>query len=106
MTCTAYAIHSKCTPDNKGITAINTKVREGIVAINVDWINDEWIIKSPLSLRQKIYIEGLGYFIVEDTGYFTEEDFHFDYWNIDIYFDNYNEAVEWGIRLVKIYIIE
>lgn len=106
MTSTAYTVHPKCTPNNKGITTTGTPVREGVVAINVDWINDEWVVKSPLKLGQKIYIENVGPFSVEDTGYFTEKDSHFDYWNVDIYFDDYNEAKEWGVQLVKVYLLE
>jgi 3D (Asp-Asp-Asp) domain-containing protein len=106
MTSTGYTIHPNCTPNLKGITATNTKVHWGVVAINVDWINAKWIIKSPLGLRHKIYIEGLGYFIVEDTGSFTESNFHFDYWNLDIYFEDYDKAKKWGIKLVKVIILE
>jgi 3D (Asp-Asp-Asp) domain-containing protein len=106
MTSTGYTVHPKCTQNNKGITSTGAPVREGVVAINVDWIDDEWVIKSPLKLRQKIYIENVGVFSVEDTGYFTEQDFHFDYWNVDIYFDDYNEAKEWGVQVVKVYLLE
>jgi 3D (Asp-Asp-Asp) domain-containing protein len=104
MTSTGYTVHPKCTPNLKGITATKTKVHEGICAINVDWINKHWVIRSPLSLGQKIYIEGLGIFTIEDTGKFTEKNFKFDFWNIDIYFDTYSEAKEWGIREIKVYI--
>jgi 3D (Asp-Asp-Asp) domain-containing protein len=106
MTSTAYTIHPKCTPNNKGITATGTKVHEGIVAINVDWINDEWVIKSPLKLGQKIYIENIGPFSVEDTGYFTEKDFHFDYWNLDVYREDYNAAKKWEIKRIKVIVLK
>ena len=108
MTSTGYSNHPKCIADKwrDGKTALNTPIREGVVAINVDLIDGEWVVKSPLELGQEIYIEGIGDFIVEDTGYFTESDFHFDYWNVDIYFDDYEEAKEWGIKKVKVYINE
>ena len=106
MTSTGYTNHPSCTPNNKGITATQTKAHEGVVAINVDWIDDEWVVKSPLKLGQKIYIENVGTFSVEDTGSFTEQNFHFDYWNVDIYFDEYNEAKEWGIQRVKVFILK
>ena len=108
MTSTGYSNHPKCIADKwrDGKTALNTPIREGVVAINVDLIDGEWVVKSPLELGQEIYIEGIGDFIVEDTGYFTESNFHFDYWNVDIYFDDYEEAKEWGIKKVKVYINE
>jgi len=105
MTSTGYSIHPNCTPNDEGITATQTKAHEGVVAINVDWVDDKWVIRSPLKLGQKIYIENVGPFSIEDTGYFTEKNFHFDYWNVDIYFEDYDEAKEWGIQKVKVTIL-
>ena len=48
----------------------------------------------------------MGYYYVEDTGPFTEEDFHFDIWNLDIYMEEYKKALEWGIKKVKVYVLE
>ncbi len=107
MTSTGYTNHRVCIGEKwfDGKTAMNTPIQKGVVAINVDKINNRWIIKSPLKLGQKIYIEGIGIFRVEDTGSFTEHNYHFDFWNVDIYFDTLKEAKEWGKRLVKVYII-
>jgi len=106
MTVTAYSLHSDCIADkwNDGYTATMTPVREGVVAINVDYINGEWVVKSPLKLGDKIYIEGLGNYSVEDTGYFTDKNFKQDFWNVDVYMDDYQEAIEYGRKLKKIYI--
>jgi len=108
MTATAYSNHPNCISDEwrDGLTATGTPIREGVVAINVDFIKGEWIVRSPLKLGQKIYIEGMGYYSVEDTGAFTEEDFHFDIWNLDIYMEEYKKALEWGIKKVKVYVLE
>ena len=76
------------------------------MAINVDMINGKWVVVSPLKLGQKIYIEGVGYFVVEDTGSFTESNFHFDMWNLDIYKEDYEQAVAWGVKKVKVFVIE
>jgi len=84
----------------------STKIREGVVAINCDYINGKWVVRSPLRLGQKIYIEGVGNFTVEDTGAFTESDFHFDMWNLDIFKEDYEEAKEWGIKKVKVFVLE
>jgi len=99
MTITAYSLHHDCIADkwNDGLTASNTPIREGVAAINVDYI---------LNLGDKIYIEGLGNYSVEDTGYFTDEDYKQDFWNIDIYVENYQRALEFGRQLRKVYLIE
>ena len=108
MTSTAYSDHPNCIAEKwrDGKTAMNTPIREGVVAINVDYINNKWVVRSPLKLGQKIYIEGLGYFSVEDTGSFTERDFNFDMWNIDIFKKDYNQAKAHGVKKVKVYILE
>jgi len=108
MTATAYSNHENCIADKwrDGKTAMNTPIREGVVAINVDWIDGRWVVRSPLRLGQKIYIEGVGYFSVEDTGPFTESNFHFDIWNLDIYKENYEQAKEWGVKKVRVFVLE
>ena len=108
MTITAYSLHENCIADkhNDGFTATGTPIREGVAAINVDYINGRWIIKSPLDLGDKIYIEGLGNYSVEDTGYFTDQNFKQDYWNVDIYIEDYNRAVRFGRQLKKVYVLE
>ena len=108
MTSTGYSNHPNCIADKwrDGKTATNTPIREGVVAINVDRVDGEWQVRSPLRLGQVIYIEGIGEFAVEDTGSFTEDNLHFDYWNVDIFFEDYEEAKEWGVRKVTVYIIK
>lgn len=105
MTVTAYSLHSDCIADkwNDGYTATMTPIREGVAAINVDYIDDKWVVKSPLKLGDKIYIEGMGNYLVEDTGYFTDEDYKQDFWNIDIYIEDYQEAIEYGRKLKRVY---
>ena len=107
MTSTAYSNNSNCVADKwrDGFTAMGTPIREGIVAINVDWIDNKWQVRSPLKLGQKIYIEGLGYFLVEDTGRFAERDEQRDIWTVDIYMENYEDAINFGRQLKKVYLI-
>ena len=106
MTITAYSLHENCIADkwNDGYTATMTPIREGVAAINVDYIDGEWKIRSPLDLGDKIYIEGLGNFSVEDTGYFTDKNYKQDFWNVDIYMEDYQEAIEYGRKLKKVYV--
>lgn len=106
MTSTGYSRKEIDEKWNDGFTATMTPVRKGVVAINVDWINGEWKINSPLKLGQKIYIEGMGYYSVEDTGPFTEKDFHFDKWNLDIFYEDSSKAKAHGIERVKVYVLK
>jgi len=107
MTTTAYTKHPKCISNkwNDGYTAMMTPIREGVVAINVDYINGEWKVKSPLKLGDKIYIEGMGYYSVEDTGRFAECDQRQDIWTLDIYVNDYQSALEYGRKLKKVYVL-
>jgi 3D (Asp-Asp-Asp) domain-containing protein len=104
MNITAYTIHPKCTPNLKGITASNTKVHKGVAAINVDWVKDKWVIRSPLKLGQRIYIEGMGEFSIEDTGCFSGNHSQ-DMYTVDIFVESYEEAIKFGRQLRKVFII-
>jgi len=108
MTVTAYSLHKNCIADkwNDGYTATMTPIRKGVAAINVDYIDGEWEVRSPLNLGDKIHIEGLGNFSVEDTGYFTDKNYKQDFWTVDIYMEDYDEAVLFGRQLKKVYLIE
>lgn len=108
MTATAYSNDPRCVSDKwrDGLTATGTPIREGVVAINVDWIDGRWQVRSPLKLGQRIYIEGMGEFSVEDTGYFTDENFHFDFWNLDIFYEDYERAKAHGVKRVKVIVLK
>ena len=107
MTSTAYSRHPNCIAPkyDDGFTSTMTPVREGVVAINVDWIDDKWQVRSPLKLGDKIYIKGMGNYNVEDTGKFAERNHKQDYWTIDIYMESYEKAIEFGRQLRKVYIL-
>jgi len=107
MTITAYSLHPDCIAEkyNDGLTATGTPIREGVAAINVDRVDGRWLVKSPLELGHKIYIEGMGEYVCEDTGYFTDVDFKQDYWNVDVYMEDHNKAVEFGRQLKRVYVL-
>lgn len=107
MTVTAYSLHSDCIADkwNDGYTSTMTPIREGVAAINVDYIDGGWVVKSPLKLGDQIYIEGMGYYSVEDTGYFTDKDFKQDFWNVDVFEPNPEKAVKAGRKVKKVYLL-
>ena len=106
MTSTGYSRECIGKKWNDGFTATMTPIREGIAAINVDWIDGEWQVRSPLKLGQRIYIEGMGEFSVEDKGPFTEKNYRFDMWNLDIFYDDYNQAKEHGIKRIKVTVLK
>jgi len=108
MNVTFYSLHKDCIADkwNDGKTATNTDIRKGVVAINVDMINGEWVVVSPLKLGQRIYIEGLGEFSVEDTGRFGEKNEQQDIWTVDVFEPNHKLAIEGGKEVRKVYIIK
>ena len=107
MNITFYSLHSDCIADkwNDGLTATMTPIREGVVAINVDFIDGEWEVVSPLKLGDKILIEGLGEFSVEDTGRFGEADMIQDIWTVDVFEPDYEKAIKGGRQLKKVYVI-
>ncbi|MBA7576877.1 hypothetical protein ES708_18719 [subsurface metagenome] len=108
MTVTAYSLHPDCIADkwNDGYTSTMTPIREGVAAINVDYIDGEWVVRSPLKLGDQIYIEEMGYYSVEDTGYFTDKDFKQDFWNVDVFEPNPEKAVKAGRKVKRVYVIE
>lgn len=53
-----------------------------------------------LKMGQKVFIEGYGYGICNDIGGAIKG------WRIDVCFDDLDEALEWGRKLVKVYVLE
>ena len=108
MNITFYSLDKTCISDkwNDGNTATMTKIRPGVCAINVDFINGKWIVKSPLKLGDKIYIEGLGEYLVEDTGRFGEKNAQQDIYTVDVFEPDHNKAILSGKQLRKVFIIE
>lgn len=120
MSGTAYTDHRDCInlKDLDGITATGTKARVGIVAINIDILEDgTFRVNSVLKLGQKIYVKGQfieGIFTVEDTGYFkvkylegaNPKDLVFDTYNLDFYLSTIEQARGFGIQYpIEVYVI-
>lgn len=120
MTATGYTRHIECISLklDDGRTATNTKVRVGVIAINVNLVKGKWIVDSLLKLGQEVYIttidgKPIGYFRAEDTGPFkvsdvrgaSKEDLEWDRANCDIYVDNIDQAREIGHMPIKVYIL-
>ena len=107
MNITFYSLHEDCIADkwNDGKTATNTDIRKGVAAINVDYINGKWIVVSPLKLGDRIYIEGLGEYVCEDTGRFSERNVVQDIYTVDIFEPNHLKAIEGGREVRKVYVM-
>lgn len=79
-----------------GITASGTKARPGVVAVD----------PRVIPLGTKLYIESLdgtkdyGFAVAEDTGGAIKGN------KIDLYFNTYNECINFGRRNVKVYVLE
>jgi len=121
MSGTAYTDHRDCInlKDLDGITATGTKARVGIVAINIDLLNDGTPrVNSVLKLGQRIYVKGQfieGIFTVEDTGYFKvkylkgadSKDLIFDIYNLDFYLPTIDQARGFGIQYpIEVFVLE
>ncbi len=104
VTATAYCLCKKCcgkTPDSPyyGCTHSGIKIEpgSGIKVIAVD--------PNVIPLNSKVYVEGLngawdyGHAVAADTGSAIKEA------KIDLYMDTHKEALEWGRRKVKVYIL-
>ena len=81
-------------PNNYGggvgpTTAIGLLARHGVIAVD----------PSVIRLGTKLYIDGYGYGVAGDTGGAIKGD------RIDLCFDTYDEAMQFGRRTVKVYIL-
>ena len=92
LTATAYYPGPECThPFTDGFTATGDIAGKGSIAIDP---------KGPLKLGQRVYVVGYGEGICNDVGSAIKG------WKIDVCFDTLNEAKEWGVKLVKVYVLE
>lgn len=71
------------------ITSTGIKPRRGIVAVDPDVI----------PYHSKLYIEGIGEVLAEDCGGAIEGN------QLDMYVTSYDEAINWGRQIRKVYVI-
>ncbi|MEL7563759.1 MAG: 3D domain-containing protein [Dehalobacterium sp.] len=84
---TAYCSCVKCCGKSDGITKSGVKVHKGTLAVD----------PRVIPLGTKVYIEGMGWFIAEDTGNFSGK-------RIDIYMETHEQALQFGRRKVNVII--
>ena len=93
MAATAYYPGPECTePFNDGKTATGAEAGKGCIAIDPG--------ARILKLGQKVYVEGYGYGECNDVGAAIKG------WEVDLCFESYHEAKEWGRKLVKVYVLD
>jgi 3D (Asp-Asp-Asp) domain-containing protein len=76
--------------ENTNRTALGLPAKFGVVAV------DRRVIK----LGTRLYVEGYGYAIAGDTGGAIKGN------RIDLCFDEYNQAIRWGRRPVRVHILK
>ena len=81
--------------DSGTVTATGTTVRR-----NPDGYSTVAVDPRVIPLGTKLYIEGYGLAIAEDTGGAIVGN------KVDVYVDSYDEAVNWGRRQVNVYILK
>lgn len=69
-----------------GITALGTKVRRGVVAVD----------PLVIPLGSEVYIPGYGWARAEDTGGAIKGH------RVDLFFPTREEALRWGVRKVRV----
>lgn len=94
MHSSAYTAGFESTGKNPGdegyaMTASGMTAQVGVVAVDTDVI----------PFGTKMYIEGYGYAIAGDTGGAIQGN------KIDVYFDTYAEAIQYGVKEVMVYIL-
>lgn len=82
---TAYCSCVRCCGKSDGITKSGVKVHKGTLAVD----------PKVIPLGSKVYIEGMGWFIAEDTGNFSGR-------RVDIYMETHEKALQFGRRNVNI----
>lgn len=97
MKSTAYSADCESTGKEPGdtdfgITATGTVAKRGTCSsVAVD--------PRVIPLGTKLYVEGYGYAIAEDTGGAIKGN------RIDLFFNSNSEANDWGVKLVNVYVI-
>lgn len=86
LTCKATAYHE---PEGS-LTKSGTLSRVGAIAVD----------PSVIPLGTKLYVEGYGYCVAEDTGGLIKGN------RIDVYFNSDEECINWGVQNVTVYILD
>ena len=95
MVATAYCACKKCTGKNPGdpgygITKSGLPVKPGIAAVD----------PAVIPLGSNLYVQGYGFALAADTGSAIKGN------RIDLYYPTHEECENYGVRRVKVYVLE
>ncbi len=93
LTITAYNADPSQTDDTPFITASNSRVRPGIVAVSQDLFRNGWVF------GRKVYIVGYGVFTIEDLLAKRKRK------QLDIFMTSSKSAIEFGRRKLRVYLL-
>jgi 3D (Asp-Asp-Asp) domain-containing protein len=93
LTISAYSPEPAQTDDTPFITASNSKVREGIVAVSRDLYKKGW------KFGREIYIKGLGVFTVEDLMHARKRN------QVDVFMFSKDRALRFGRQQKRVYLL-
>ena len=79
-----------CGASATGYTCLGLRATRGIIAVD----------PRVIPFWTKVYVDGYGFAVAGDSGSAIKGD------RIDVCFDTYEEAIHWGVKHVKIYILE
>ncbi len=88
---TAYCPCSKCCgPNAKGITSTGIPAERGVIAVD----------PRVIPIGSRVYVDGYGFAVAADTGGAIKGN------RVDVCFSTHEEALRWGRKQVKVYVIE
>jgi len=91
VTATAYCPCTICCgPYANGYTHTGIPARKGVIAVD----------PAVIPLGTRVYVEGYGFAVAADTGSAIKGQ------RVDVCFDTHPEALSWGMRKVKVYILQ
>lgn len=93
LTVTAYSPTVGQTDSTPFITASNSRVRDGIVAVSRDLYSKGW------QFGEKVYVKGMGVYTIEDLMHRRKKN------QVDIFMFDTQDALEFGRRKMRVYLL-
>jgi uncharacterized protein YabE (DUF348 family) len=93
-------INMKTTAYNSAETGSNITASGAVAVRNSSGYSTIAVDPSVIPLGTKVYVEGYGYAIAQDTGGAIKGNI------IDLYFNSMSEVNAWGVRYVNVYILQ
>jgi uncharacterized protein YabE (DUF348 family) len=100
MRATAYDPKSSGSIKKPGQSTVEYTATGTIAKRNPGGYSTIAVDPKVIPLGTKVYVEGYGFAIAEDTGGAIKGN------RIDVYFNSYNESIIWGVKQVNVYIIK